>query len=800
MPITVAAGFTPKQISGCSLWFDGTDSSTITLSSGSLTQWNDKSGNGRNLTAVSGYANATVSSAFQNGLNVFNFSGNGLYRTAGGAVVYPQDCYIVVALKSTTTHVDVLGMGDTGNDNFNSLTFGEYSASRWHNGSSGFARTPNCVSSTTETSTSFLLMQWSIANNNFLLRRNGVQLVQTASYTYAFSNSATSVFQIGFRHTNGTAANFSGYIGEIIVFNSQLGTTQQQQIESYLAQKWGLSASLSGGHPSLRTIIYRAPRAMTLTMTPFYTGFTPRQIPGCSLWMDAADSSTMTQSSGYISAWTSKGNNALSFTQSTSTKQPLFVSNVYNRNSVVRCINPGDPVVNVNITTVNNAVLQTGASFCIFIVHNPTIANGSPFCFQNGGGNRIACHLTENGNVVFDTPNVRLTYAAPGNYLTSGLKLDVFWSVANAINYRASGTATASASAGPSTWTDGTLTFGSFTPTQASYYYQTDIGEIIWFNTAITLAQVQQIESYLAQKWGLTSSLPAGHLHLTQPAGARTALSLANSKMSLAKRSIVATGGTITTVGSFKFHTFTYPGGTFTVTANPSTVQVLVVGGGGGGGGYYNGGGGGAGGAVYNSAFSISVGSYTVTIGNGGAGASGGNNPGINGTSGGATTFSTLTGNGGGGGGADNNVNGLTGGCGGGMGPLGATAPGSGNQGYAGGYGTNGPNMGTLGGAYGSGYGGGGGGGMGSVGSNALTSAGPGWGGTGFTYVVGGQNYLVAGGGGGGTADTNNTNFGLGGSSIGGVGGLNTARVAGNGTANTGSGTTVAFTSSLSSM
>ena len=238
--------FSPKQIAGCSHWFDATDSSTITLSSGSLTQWNDKSGNGRNLTAVSGYANATVSSAFQNGLNVFNFSGNGLYRTAANTAVYPQDVYIVVALKSTTTHVDVIGVGATNTGNFNSLTFGEYSASRWHNGSSYFDRTPNCVSSTTETSTSFLLIQWSIANNNFLIRRNGTQLVQTATYTYTLP--AGSIFQIGYRHPDNNGVNFSGYIGEIVVFNNQIGTTDRQNIESYLAQKWGLVSSLAAGH------------------------------------------------------------------------------------------------------------------------------------------------------------------------------------------------------------------------------------------------------------------------------------------------------------------------------------------------------------------------------------------------------------------------------------------------------------------------------------------------------------------------------------------------------------------------
>ena len=91
MSITNVPFFSPRSITGCSFWFDATDSSTITLSSGSLTQWNDKSGNGRNLTAVSGYANATVSSAFQNGLNVFNFSGNGLNAELQNGVAWVDE-------------------------------------------------------------------------------------------------------------------------------------------------------------------------------------------------------------------------------------------------------------------------------------------------------------------------------------------------------------------------------------------------------------------------------------------------------------------------------------------------------------------------------------------------------------------------------------------------------------------------------------------------------------------------------------------------------------------------------------
>jgi hypothetical protein len=41
----------------------------------------------------------------------------------------------------------------------------------------------------------------------------------------------------------------NGYINEVIAYNSVLGTTQRQQVEGYLAWKWGLQASLPTNHP-----------------------------------------------------------------------------------------------------------------------------------------------------------------------------------------------------------------------------------------------------------------------------------------------------------------------------------------------------------------------------------------------------------------------------------------------------------------------------------------------------------------------------------------------------------------------
>ena len=176
------------------------------------------------------------------------------------------------------------------------------------------------------------------------------------------------------------------------------------------------------------------------------------------------------------------------------------------------------------------------------------------------------------------------------------------------------------------------------------------------------------------------------------------------SDISLVPEFVVATGGTITTSGNFKIHTFNSDS-TFSVStagnaAGSNTVDYLVVAGGGGGGGNV-GGGGGAGGYRFSngtasgcysagpaplgaSAVPVSVQGYPVTVGGGGAG--GTTNP-ERGTSGSNSVFSAITSTGGGGGGtfsaAPGCSTGLTGGSGGGGGSFDCTAAAP-NRGQAG--------------------------------------------------------------------------------------------------------------------
>lgn len=235
---------------------------------------------------------------------------------------------------------------------------------------------------------------------------------------------------------------------------------------------------------------------------------------------------------------------------------------------------------------------------------------------------------------------------------------------------------------------------------------------------------------------------------------------------------VAATGGSITTSGDFKIHTFT-SSGTFEVTSagnskGSNSVDYLVVAAGGGG-GANSGGGGGGGGFRTNfpqpatGGLPVSAQEYPITVGAGGV--DGGNNPGDPiGTNGGNSIFSSITSAGGGFGGSPvhtfcgtRNGDGGSGGSGGGGGtgpgsPIsndggaGNTPPVSPSQGNNGGAGSSGPNCGST---------GGGGGGAGAVGdtgqtpgSDPSTNMGA-CGGAGTANSINGSSVTYAGGGGG---------------------------------------------------
>lgn len=197
-----------------------------------------------------------------------------------------------------------------------------------------------------------------------------------------------------------------------------------------------------------------------------------------------------------------------------------------------------------------------------------------------------------------------------------------------------------------------------------------------------------------------------------------------------------ASGGTITSVGGNRIHTFTAVGTDSITFSSPGTIQLLLVGGGAGGGGNNNGssagGGGGAGEVAYYASYPVNAGTYTVVVGDGGLGGQWPNPGSADPGNGFETSFGMLTANGGGAGSTAGTGNtGFNGGSGGGCargitgGTGGASVKKAGGRGNAGGANANSSNFSA-----------GGGGGAGSAGTAASAS--------GATPIPGGSGYSVS--------------------------------------------------------
>jgi hypothetical protein len=257
---------------------------------------------------------------------------------------------------------------------------------------------------------------------------------------------------------------------------------------------------------------------------------------------------------------------------------------------------------------------------------------------------------------------------------------------------------------------------------------------------------------------------------------------VANSTFTLygISNGVKATGGTLTVVGGYAYHTFTSTG-SFLPSQQIKGAEILAVAGGGGGGSSNTNShaGGGAGGVLYSNSVTLNAGNtYTALVGAGGAASISDNGGDLPGSSSVFFNISPI-----GGGKTQGN-----GGSGGGSRTLGQSAGlGTVGQGNNGGLGNNVSSP-------ASGRASGGGGGAGAIGGDANNSGKGGDGGIGTstyttwhsitgTGILSGGVYYVAGGGGGG----GNTSAGLGGIGGGGNGGGGSG-TGGTGTANTGGG------------
>ena len=465
--------FNPLDVSGCLLWLDAADSTTLTLSGTSVTQWNDKSGNSNNVSQGTVAKMPTYSNSIINFVPAQTLTSTGTFSLGLSNVT----AFAVLQYSASSTQDTCLFQlyaldGGTDYLSSNSMFLSYQTTPRTelyycatgglYNTSSPNNRTLYSLNARTKTITAF---------------RNGTSY---GSRTPTLAGGTATKLLLNQRYVSGaiTGNGATGSVCEVILYPTNLSTSQQQQIEGYLANKWSLRSVLNATNPFASRLLPATPK------------FLPGQISGLSLWLDAADTTTLTLSGSNVTQWNDKSGNAKHFTSSGNPTSGNTTLGGYN---ILNLTGGG---------SFSNASYTLPAVYSMFIVAY-TSASGLRTLLSASTDVYI---LVRMGGILWGTGtggwNGGISYPATTPNIASFI-----------VNTNGSlwmnGASSAATGSGVAASFTGTIGLGY--RIGSSEPWGGYIAEFLIYNSALGGAERQQLEGYLAKKWNLNSLLPTTH-------------------------------------------------------------------------------------------------------------------------------------------------------------------------------------------------------------------------------------------------------------------------------------------------
>jgi len=566
-PTQYMSSFDPSCIGGCSLWIDATNSFDSSITAGVVSSIYNKAtgssynggGGGwtRTANALNGKPAFTRSSGSNQGLLV-----NGTLTS----ITLPISFFIVSSLDtSATTPVNVFTIASTTVQQKNNTTSPQFSQLVVVDSSSN-STIISQTSKSEDTTATPTLWSGTIQTNTITTSKytnpGGTQftdIVTTTPTTNLPATASTNIY-IG-SNSGGNSNSFIGSISEILVYNRTLSDNEIIQIEGYLAHKWNLTSVLPSQH------FYE--KSLTNSIRPFLRPFVPTDIDGCYIWLDGADTSTFTFGgmTTNIRTWTDKASNisfsrkdvnatselALGADSRTRQGQSVLFAPANNGNACFISPNltgtiaenttntvtffavcrsytrvypagqTGSRLVSVtNIT--DNTTIDTGDSGAYISYLLPTAGAGSeiPGYTSNAAGRLIlsSIHPAYTGVTWQLTPKSIST--GTGN---SALKTDVFYIVSFSLDTTNTTTTPKNRCINGTPCVEPTTTKPEPTdiPTHSYKYitigneknstgtdcWEGAINEVIFYKKVLSDTERQQVEGYLAWKWGLRNGQTA---------------------------------------------------------------------------------------------------------------------------------------------------------------------------------------------------------------------------------------------------------------------------------------------------
>ena len=240
-------------------------------------------------------------------------------------------------------------------------------------------------------------------------------------------------------------------------------------------------------------------------LRPRATGFNPKSIIGLKLWLDAANTSSLTFNGSTVSQMNDLSGNGFHATQGTANNQPTYQATGAN----------GKPTLFIDSTdtltstaTVADYVLTPTTNpitTIMYVGYMPTIANSGNISFgsDNHSNGRFFFHLFYGGfSMIFDAANAsggRLAASLPESDFTSPVVLTVLRHGAT-MQLRRNGVTVASKTNASGNYSTTTAAFRVPEAVTNQQYFS----ELLAYQAALSDSQIAIVERGLGKKWGIT--------------------------------------------------------------------------------------------------------------------------------------------------------------------------------------------------------------------------------------------------------------------------------------------------------
>jgi hypothetical protein len=446
----------PADYSNLKLWLDAADTSTITHSSNAVSEWNDKSGNEFNLSQSTSDSQPSYDTTNRKVM----FSSDFLSGTAP-TLSQPLTFFTVLEYSGSNTNGQYVHDSSTGR-----YVFGEWSSDGW-----GLIRGDSSLKSSTLNPTTKSVFSYQFDGSSSAVFINGNQEL---SGTHPTDNLGGN-YVIGAHH-GGSQAPFQGSIYEHLII-SNISSQDRQNIEAYLAQKWGitLTNSVNSIHAAKDSSGNNHHGILKKTFNPTNLSSTPK------LWLDASELT----SAG--ATWTDKSGND---NHGTKTGSPAIISNFQNGNTVMHYTGNGQ---RHKFNMIND--IRT----VFWVISQDSSVNGSGFRFVLNDTTKHP-HWHNNNNGKFW-----------GGYTASQVKGGVTRLNGNVINGETTSYPNSLAILSVKTTSNSDADCFGYDRSSTGNQWIGKLGELLIYNNALSDSEIIQMEGYLAHKWGLSGDLVSSH-------------------------------------------------------------------------------------------------------------------------------------------------------------------------------------------------------------------------------------------------------------------------------------------------